>query len=212
MADKILPLFPLNLVSYPGEDLNLHIFEPRYRQLIRECEEEGKTFVICPHYNSKNLPIGTEMELAKIEKKYENGKMDIRTKGIGLVKINAFYKTIIGKLYPGAEVEHLHWDDHSDLKLNKDLLILLNELYEVMAIDTVRLKSPELFRTYHVAHKVGFNFQQEIEFLYLGKEIERQAYMIKHLKHIIPVVKELESMKLKARLNGHFKNVKPLDF
>ncbi|MEO1628994.1 MAG: LON peptidase substrate-binding domain-containing protein, partial [Bacteroidota bacterium] len=40
------PLFPLKLVVYPGEQLNLHIFEPRYKQLIRECEQNKVTFGI----------------------------------------------------------------------------------------------------------------------------------------------------------------------
>ena len=212
MANKILPLFPLNLVSFPGENLNLHIFEPRYRQLIKECEEDGITFVICPHYNGKNIPIGTEMELVKIEKKYDNGKMDIRTKGIGLVKINAFYKTIIGKLYPGAEVEHLHWDDESNFKKNKELLELIRKLYQLMSISDEKLKSPAFFRTYQIGHKVGFNFQQELDFLNLGKEEDRQVFMIKHLQNIIPIVKEMETMKIKAKLNGHFKNVIPPKF
>ena len=212
MAEIILPLFPLNLVAFPGERLNLHIFEPRYRQLIKECEEEGKTFVICPHYNGKNLPVGAEMRLSKIEKRYDNGKMDIRTEGIGLVKINAFYKTIIGKLYPGAEIERMHWDDESNFKKNKELLGLVKELYEIMNVENVILKSPALFRTYEVAHKIGLSFQQEIEFLKLGKEIDRQNYMLHHLKHILPIVKEMEAMKSKAKMNGHFKNVIPPKF
>ncbi|RZK88875.1 MAG: peptidase, partial [Hymenobacter sp.] len=33
---RLLPLFPLNLVAFPGEKLNLHIFEPRYRELVRD--------------------------------------------------------------------------------------------------------------------------------------------------------------------------------
>ena len=212
MAEIILPLFPLNLVAFPGENLNLHIFEPRYRQLIHECETEGKTFIICPHYNGKNLPVGAEMKLVKIEKKYDNGKMDVRTEGVGLVKINAFYKTVIGKLYPGAEIERMHWDQDSNFRKNKELLSLLKELYLIMNVENVPLKSPALFRTYEVAHKVGFSFQQEIEFLKLGREVERQMYMIDHLNHILPIVKEMESMKSKAKLNGHFKNVIPPEF
>ncbi len=81
-----------------------------------------------------------------------------------------------------------------------------------MNVENVVLKSPALFRTYEVAHKIGFSFQQELEFLKLGKEKERQVYMIDHLKHILPIVKEMEAMKSKARMNGHYKNVTPPDF
>jgi Lon protease-like protein len=41
-----LPLFPLNLVLFPGELLPLHIFEPRYRQLLKDCLEGDQRFGI----------------------------------------------------------------------------------------------------------------------------------------------------------------------
>jgi Lon protease-like protein len=50
---KFLPLFPLNLVAFPLEDLNLHIFEQRYRDLINECLDEGKTFGVPVFWTGK---------------------------------------------------------------------------------------------------------------------------------------------------------------
>ena len=43
---RMLPLFPLQIVVFPGEDLNLHIFEPRYKELIGECKDKGIHFGI----------------------------------------------------------------------------------------------------------------------------------------------------------------------
>lgn len=209
MSEIILPLFPLNLVAFPGEKLNLHIFEPRYRQLIRECEEEGKTFVICPHFNGRNIPYGTEMNLISIEKKYKNGKMDIQIAGVKLVKIEAFYTTIIDKLYPGAEIKYLLWDDVADTSLAKELHALVEELYRIMQIKDVRLNLPEQFKTYQIAHKVGLNFEQEIHFLQISREFDRLVFLINHIKHIMPIVREMEELKKKARMNGHFKRLIP---
>ena len=73
-----LPLFPLQLVVYPGEKLNLHIFEPRYKQLIQECQEQGTTFGIPAFIDSEIMSIGTEIELLKIEK-ISNSKQINRT-------------------------------------------------------------------------------------------------------------------------------------
>jgi Lon protease-like protein len=39
-----LRLFPLNAVLFPGAVLNLHVFEPRYKQMITECVESGESF------------------------------------------------------------------------------------------------------------------------------------------------------------------------
>ena len=66
-----LPLFPLKLVVYPGEQLNLHIFEPRYKQLIREAEHNGTTFGIPAFIEENVMDIGTEIKLLSIEKRHE---------------------------------------------------------------------------------------------------------------------------------------------
>ena len=41
-----LPLFPLQIVVFPGEEVPLHIFEPRYRQLVRDMNDSGEPFGI----------------------------------------------------------------------------------------------------------------------------------------------------------------------
>jgi ATP-dependent Lon protease len=93
MSDKrFLPLFPLRLVVFPGEKLNLHIFEPRYKQLIHECETEGITFGINAFINDTMMPLGTEIKLLSIAKHYENGEMDICTEGVKVYEIEKFHK------------------------------------------------------------------------------------------------------------------------
>lgn len=41
-----LPLFPLQIVVFPGETVPLHIFEPRYRQLVKDTLQTGEPFGI----------------------------------------------------------------------------------------------------------------------------------------------------------------------
>ena len=109
-----LPIFPLQLVVYPREDLNLHIFEPRYKQLIKECEEEGKTFGLPAYIDGKVKEIGTELELVSIEKTYPKGEMDIKTRGVGLFKIIKRYRKAPGKLYGGADIERFDFTVEGD--------------------------------------------------------------------------------------------------
>ena len=47
MATNRLRLFPLNAVLFPGAVLNLHIFEPRYKQMVSECLQGGEPFGVC---------------------------------------------------------------------------------------------------------------------------------------------------------------------
>ncbi|MBI3883147.1 MAG: LON peptidase substrate-binding domain-containing protein [Sphingobacteriales bacterium] len=79
---NFIPIFPLGIVVYPGEDLNLHIFEPRYIQLINYCRETKKPFGIPSVINNKMMEMGTLVEIAEVTTVYENGEMDIKTKGI----------------------------------------------------------------------------------------------------------------------------------
>jgi len=209
MAD-ILPAFPLSLVAFPGEELNLHIFEPRYKQLMHECDKSGITFAVVPYFDGKTPEYATEMKLVEIAKTYPDGKMDIKTKGIGLVKIIELFDRHPNKLYPGIEMNKIPWSDDSDIVLNLDILDQVSILYETTNITNVKIESPGDFRTYHIAHKVGFNIDQELEFLSLPTEIERQKFMLDHLKALIPVVEEMERMKQRAAMNGHFKNVLPM--
>src|ERR1700722_19507624 len=110
---KFLPIFPLDLVVYPGQLLNLHIFEPRYKQLINECKAGKKTFGIPSVFKDVLNEYGTEMELLEVSKVYPGGEMDIKTRGIKVFRIMEVLREVPQKLYSAAvvyEVEHLPFD------------------------------------------------------------------------------------------------------
>ena len=204
-----LPLFPLRLVAFPGEHLNLHIFEPRYKQLINECSEKDITFGLPAYLDEKLQPFGTELEVLSIEKKYTNGEMDVRTKGKGLFKIKEFFKEVEDRLYSGAEVERIEFDLDGDfIKYEK----ILNQIAELYGILNIRRPLPELngeFNTYKIAHLVGFSIEQEYEMLTITEERRRQNFMLSHLEKLIPTAIEMEALRKKVQMNGHFKNVLP---
>ncbi len=207
-----LPLFPLRIVVYPGEELNLHIFEPRYKQLIRECDENGITFGIPTFLDDKVMNIGAELKLLSITKKYENGEMDIKTKGIGIFKMKEFYSTVNDKLYSGADIERLKIKEKGSAQLYDDIMKELDEFYTVISIEHTYPKDPDNFNVYDIAHHVGLSLDQEYELLKIQAEEDRQKFIINHLKKMIPVVKNVEAMKAKAKMNGHFKKLLPPNF
>ena len=209
--NRFLPLFPLGLVVFPGESLNLHIFEPRYRQLINECESDGITFGIPPLFEKKLANFGTEIQLLEISKRHSDGRMYIKTKGIGLFKIDNFYHTAPDKLYSGADITNVSYTTVPDVMMNVKILECVSELYSVMKINKELPDDPATFSTYTLAHHVGFSIHQELEFLQTTEEADRQRMMIEHLEHMIPIVKEAEEMRVKVSMNGHFKDMIPPD-
>ena len=81
-----LPIFPLNIVAFPGEEVNLHIFEPRYKQLVKDCLDEGSTFGLASHVLNK-IELGTEIKITEVTKKYSDGRMDIKTFGLRIFEV-----------------------------------------------------------------------------------------------------------------------------
>jgi len=209
---EILAVFPLQIVAFPGEEVNLHIFEPRYKQLVRDCEEEGITFGIPPYLDGKVQEIGTEMELVEVVNRYPSGELDIRTRGLGLFAIQEFYPQAPDKLYAGARFRRLKNERKSNPGMAAQILERVAELYEVLRVDKEPPRDAKSFHTYEVAHEVGFNLEQEYEFLGLLTEFERQQYMLSHLERILPVVREMETLRQRVQMNGHFKNLQPPDF
>jgi uncharacterized protein len=78
----LLPLFPLELVLLPGVPLPLHIFEPRYKEMIAECLEQKKPFGIVRASSDGVADIGCTAEIMSVTKKYDDGRMDILTRGV----------------------------------------------------------------------------------------------------------------------------------
>ncbi|WP_373513960.1 LON peptidase substrate-binding domain-containing protein [Persicitalea sp.] len=209
MSD-ILPFFPLNLVAYPGEKLNLHIFEERYRQLINECLAEEKTFGI-PTFLDDRLPgCGTEMKVVALHERHPDGSMDISTEGIRVFKIDTFENPVADKLYAGGEITFL--PEETDLiRPLPQLAELLDTLYSLLTTPAEYDVEQKPF-SFQVAHKVGMSLTDEYELLTLRRESARQQFLIAHLRKVIPIVAEMEQTKSRIRMNGHFRNLDPLNF
>ncbi|MCC9137997.1 LON peptidase substrate-binding domain-containing protein [Pontibacter silvestris] len=209
---KYLPLFPLDIVVFPGEKLNLHIFEPKYKQLVMECVEEEKTFGI-PTYIQNGVGLyGTEIEITKVEKKYGGGEMDIRTKGIRIFKILQFDKMAPGRLYAGGEVEEINNSFDEDIITKLKIKENIKKLYDALGIGKLYMEMPDDFKSYDIAHHLGLNTEQEYALLQLHSESDRQEVILAHLEQIVPVVLETERLKERVRLNGHFKNLTPPNY
>jgi Lon protease-like protein len=81
-VSSLLPIFPLDLVLLPGAPLPLHIFEPRYKEMISECLEQKKPFGIVRASEDGVAGIGCTAEIVSVTKKYDDGRMDILTRGV----------------------------------------------------------------------------------------------------------------------------------
>jgi Lon protease-like protein len=81
-VSSLLPIFPLELVLFPGVPLPLHIFEPRYKEMIAECLDLKKPFGVVRASAEGVADIGCTAEILQVTKTYDDGRMDILTRGV----------------------------------------------------------------------------------------------------------------------------------
>jgi len=209
---NFIPIFPLGIVVYPGEKLNLHIFEPRYKQLITECHQANKPFGIPTVIENKVQEYGSMVQITELSKLYDNGEMDIKTAGVRIFRTLELIKEIPDKLYSGAIVNYPDNIDNGNRELMRKVMSSIVELHKLLEVDKDFKKADEVINAYDVAHHIGLSLQEEYELLQLMQELQRQEYLKRYLTKVIPMVAEMEGLKLKVKQNGHFKNLKGFNF
>lgn len=208
--ENYLPLFPLNLVAFPGETLNLHIFEDRYKELINECVMQDIPFGV-PSYVDNQIEYGTEVMIAEVVKKYDDGRMDITTLATRVFRVLLFDNPAKNKLYAGGAVAFLENEYDADNHSRPEMITLVQELFSVISM-VDRVEVAEDVTSFDIAHKIGMSLEQKYSLLQIERESERQQVIIQHLRDTIPVLREVEQTKERIRMNGHFRKYDPLDF
>jgi uncharacterized protein len=209
---NFIPIFPLSIVVFPGEKVHLHIFEPRYKQLIAECFETKKSFGIPSVVNNKLQEMGTLVQVSDIVQTYDNGEMDIKTEGLRIFRILEIIKQVPEKLYSGAIVNYPENDDYGNRELMQKVVQGVKQLHKLLNISKDFKKPDDQLHTYDVGHHAGLSLEEEYELLGLMKELQRQEYIKRHLQKVLPMLLEMEQLKEKVKLNGHFRNLSAFDF
>src|SRR6201995_511029 len=175
---NFIPVFPLGIVVYPGEIVNLHIFEPRYKQLVNECYTEAKPFGIPTVIDNKLNEMGTLVKITELVKVYDNGEMDIRTEGLRVFRVLELIRTIPDKLFSGAIVNYPdNIEGPGKRELMQKVVYAIRELHHLLEIVKDFKKPDEELASYDVAHHAGLSLQEEYELLGLLREEQRQEYL-----------------------------------
>lgn len=209
---NFIPIFPLGIVVYPGENLNLHIFEPRYKQLISECHTAKRPFGIPTIIDSRLQEYGSLVEISELTRVHENGEMDIKTKGIKIFRILEVIKEVPDKLYSGAIVTYPDNYESGNPEVMRKVMSGIRELHQLLKVSKDFIKEDDKIKSYDVAHHIGLSLEEEYELLGLFDERQRQEYLKRHLIKAIPMLAGMEQLKEKIKLNGHFKNLSGFDW
>ena len=198
---SLIPLFPLDVVLFPGAPLPLHIFEPRYKEMIAECLAQHRTFGVVRVLEQSLAEIGCTAEIITVVKEYPDGRLDILTEGrerFELVSINQ------ERSFLQAEVSML--DDEPGMpsktatsraiELHADLLAIAGAKPDLSAADNSSL-------SFILAGSLPLDLDFKQKLLALRSEPERLSQLISYLETIIPNLRRAANAREKAGGNGH---------
>jgi ATP-dependent Lon protease len=204
-----LPLFPLSLVLYPGEELSLHIFEERYKALTAYCLEHDVPFGIVRTDGEQWADVGATARIDRVVKRYEDGRSDLVVRGEERFRIETVHNDQAP--YYTADVALIEDEDTTvDLDLKERVITQHMKLLE-LAGRTVR---PDLYEnvdslSFVLAQNGALKGDQKQELLERRSENERIRYLIRHFEAIIPRIEKQEGVQRRIRSNGHFKDFPP---
>jgi ATP-dependent Lon protease len=191
--DKI-GLFPLNLVMFPNSSMPLHIFEPRYKQLVGASLAEHKPFGINLVDSSKLYQTGCTVEVSEVTKTYPDGRMDIVITGkqrytlSGLREGEELYYVGMIELFDDV-------DDDVDSALRYECIKLHNEVIEIafpLAIEEYQLSELDSDTTisFSIAQKAGLNVLRKQELLELRSENQRLKVLKEYMEGLLPDLRQ----------------------
>ena len=198
----LIPLFPLDLVLLPGVPLPLHIFEPRYKEMIKECLDEKKHFGLIRMHDESMATIGCTAEIIQVLKAYPDGRSDVLTEGKRRFEV---LETNQQRPFLQADVFFLNDDQEAAAKTDIDTALRLHD--EIMQLAGAETEShKEIDNTqlaYRLAGSLPFDpdFQQVL--LEMNSERERMQAIISFFERILPVLQRNARAKRKAGGNGH---------
>lgn len=198
-----LPLFPLGIVLYPGEPVPLHIFEPRYREMVRVCLEEDLPFGIV-HVTEKALAeVGCTARIRRVLTRYDDGRLDIVALGEIRFRIVEVHRD---RPYLTAAVAAFGPEPQEavDLGARERVITQHMKLLE-MAGETIRPAVYEQARwvSFVVAQNAGLEIEQKQRILEMPTENERVAYLIKHFRKMLTRVGRAQRLRKLAQGDGH---------
>ena len=203
-----LGLFLLETVLYPGEQKNLHVFEPRYKEMIADCISKDIPFVVVRGNQRHMEEIGCTAHIERVLAQYPDGRVDIAAEGRYRVQIIRVDRE---KLYQQGVVEE-YGDavERSTLSQKEQLIAQHIKLLEFAG----RKIDPQYYQSKHpiswlIGRNCGLSLDQRQELLELRSERRRIQFLTKYLKELIPKVLEKQEIHKRIMSNGYFKDFPP---
>lgn len=187
-------MFPLGILPIPGELVPLHIFEPRYKQLLQDAENSDLGFGIYFNNEMNEDKLGSLMKLESVIKRYPGGEADIIVKCIDVFFMDTLFRTFKSKMYPGGDVRL--W------KINENELPgeVLGALFEEYLIKRKITRHHSPFNVYSIAQELSLDLSERYNFL-LSDRAKKERLLSGKIKFQMHVLQREELSRDSYHLN-----------
>jgi len=196
----LLPLFPLDLVLFPGTALPLHIFEPRYKEMIGECLASKAAFGVVRAVEQGITEIGCTAEITDVTKHYADGRLDIVTRGqqrFEVLQLDRERSFLRGEvlMVPDDPGEAAEQEKHRAIHAHREILALAGTSPDAF--------SAEASLSFQLAASLPLDLDFKQKLLSTLSERERIGELANYLEEILPGLRRAARAREKAGGNGH---------
>ena len=198
---SLIPLFPLDVVLLPSAPLPLHIFEPRYKEMIAECLAQNRIFGVVRALEQGLADVGCTAEIMTVVKEYPDGRLDLVAEGrnrFEIAAVNQDRTFLQGEVLmiedePGAPPQE---DAARAAQLHSELLAIAGAKQDLSAADPALL-------SFYLAGSLPLDLDFKQKLLSLRSEADRLSLLITYLETLIPNLHRAARAREKAGGNGH---------
>jgi Lon protease-like protein len=208
MNKSRLPLFPLQVVLLPHAALPLHIYEERYKLLLRECIAKSGEFGIVLAREQGLAEIGCTATVTTVLKTYDDGKMDVLVEGRRRFRIRTLHTDLAP--YAVGDIEYPPTvEEPTDPGLARETIALYNELVGIVYGGRIKQLDPDLAGSgisFVMAQKAGLDLEQRQLLLEMDSEQDRLSMLLGYLTTTLPRLKKMEEIERIIRSDGYVEN------
>lgn len=193
MANTI-PMFPLNILPLPGELVPLHIFEPRYQELLADAEADDIKFGIYFNHAINTERIGSLMKLERIIRKHPGGESDIIVKCYDLFTMDKMYRSYRSKEYAAGDVKL--WKTNQQEPIHAKL----EDLFREYLLKRNIVRPETLISPYSIAIELNLDTADRYDFLLTEGKIQ-EAFLLQRIRYQLHLLDQEERSKDVFHLN-----------
>ena len=199
---SLLPLFPLDVVLFPGTPLPLHIFEPRYKEMISECLDRKELFGVVRAKEEGVAEIGCTAEIITVAKRYPDGRMDIVTEGR-----ERFEVMQVNQERSFLQAEVLYLEDEPGKATAEEVAQAVKLRGEIIKLAGSDPADPAEIETSRLSFSLVGPLPLDLDFkqtlLGMKSEAERVQAIISYFEAILPNLRRTVQVRQRAGGNGH---------